>query len=101
VSFESQIAHFGQTPSQIIPSNPHPVRGQITPKNYGRRLSDGVEAKIMKNLDKHDSVKKTPSVILNSILEHPHSVLAAKFYKENMYALLKRQNIGLYKISKS
>jgi hypothetical protein len=101
VSFESQIAHFGQTPSQIIASNPHPTRGQIIQKKYGRLLSDGAEASIIKNMDKHDAVKKTLSVIFNSVMEHPHSVFAAKFYKKNMYALLKRQNISLYKISRS
>ena len=26
ISFETQIAHFGQNPSQIIGSNPHPIR---------------------------------------------------------------------------
>lgn len=26
VSFETQIAHFGQNPSQIIGNNPHPAR---------------------------------------------------------------------------
>jgi hypothetical protein len=26
LSFETQIAHFGQNPSQIIGSNPHPIR---------------------------------------------------------------------------
>ncbi len=26
VSFETQIAHFGQNPSQIIGNNPHPIR---------------------------------------------------------------------------
>lgn len=40
LGFESQIAHFGQTPSQIIAATPHPVRGGLR-KNHGRLLSDG------------------------------------------------------------
>jgi hypothetical protein len=54
----------------------------------------------MKNVDKYDSIK-TLSIIFNSVLEHPHSVFAAKFYKYNMYALFKRQSIGLHKISRN
>lgn len=26
ISFETQIAHFGQNPSQVIGNNPHPIR---------------------------------------------------------------------------
>jgi len=55
----------------------------------------------MKNLDKNDVLKRPPAVIFNSVLEHPHSVIAAKFYKDDMYAMFKRTSIGLYKISKS
>lgn len=29
ISFETQIAHFGQNPSQIIGNNPHPARKAI------------------------------------------------------------------------
>jgi hypothetical protein len=101
LGFESQIAHFGQTPSQIIAATPHPVRGVVSRKNYGKLLSDGAEAKIMKNIDKNEVLKKLPSVIFNSVLEHPYSVFASKFYKENMYAMFKRTSIGLYKISRS
>ena len=51
ISFESQIAHFGQTPSQVIASK-HPVRGEPKSKPYNRLISDANEVKIFKNLDK-------------------------------------------------
>lgn len=32
ISFETQIAHFGQNPAQIIGSNPHPLKSTIKQK---------------------------------------------------------------------
>lgn len=81
MGFESQIAHFGQTPSQIIPGTPHPTQTKNLPRTFMKLLSDGSDAKIMKNLDRHDSIPKNNPVIFNSILEHPYSMLRVRFYK--------------------
>lgn len=55
----------------------------------------------MKNLDRNDSLKKPPTVIFNSVLEHPHAVLAVRFYRDHMYAMFKRNSMGLYKITRT
>lgn len=77
------------------------MRGPASSRLEGRLLSDGAEARIMKNLDKHDAQKQGPGVIFNSVLEHPFSIMRIKFYKEDMYALFKRHHIGLYKIGRN
>ena len=40
-SFETQIAHFGQNPAQIIGNNPHPTRRAKPTSWEGRLVADG------------------------------------------------------------
>ena len=41
ISFETQIAHFGQNPSQIIGNNAHPIRMKTKTGWEGHLVSDG------------------------------------------------------------
>ena len=40
-SFETQIAHFGQNPAQIIGNNPHPTRRAKPTSGEGRLVAEG------------------------------------------------------------
>jgi factor associated with neutral sphingomyelinase activation len=48
MSFETQIAHFGQNPSQIIGSNPHPTRRTLKLHWEEKLVADGGELLIQK-----------------------------------------------------
>lgn len=40
-SFETQIAHFGQNPAQIIGNNPHPTRRTVRANWENKLVADG------------------------------------------------------------
>lgn len=48
ISFETQIAHFGQNPSQIIGKSPHPSRMKTKTKWEGKLVPDAAEIVIQK-----------------------------------------------------
>lgn len=48
ISFETQIAHFGQNPAQIIGNNPHPSRRALKANWEGKLVADGGELIIQK-----------------------------------------------------
>jgi hypothetical protein len=43
---ETQIAHFGQSPAQIIGNNPHSLKSVIKLKWESKLVADGNEVKI-------------------------------------------------------
>jgi hypothetical protein len=47
-SFETQIAHFGQNPAQIIGNNPHPTRLTNKAQWEDKLVSDGQDLLIRK-----------------------------------------------------
>ena len=97
-SFETQIAHFGQNPSQIIGNNPHPKRRAHQASSWeGKLLADGGELQIQKCfLSK--VVSKEESSLYQSVFESRDSILGIRFIREDLFLVLQKHQYYLFQI---
>lgn len=89
VSFETQIAHFGQNPAQIIGNNPHPARRTVRANWEGRLVADGGELTIQKFFLSKASLKEE-KFLFKSVFEGRNSVLALAFVTDDLFLVLRK-----------
>ena len=95
---ETQIAHFGQNPSQIIGSLPHPQRLTIKQAWENKLLTDGSDLAIKRcSLAKLKSKEKFQ---FGSAFEDKNCILTMKFLNESSFFVLRRCQFVVFQIIK-